>query len=343
MIISSISYSQTINAHIGDFESNTNPYDSSLTITLKIKLNEGESEILGHAHNVKLTFNSQALEYLSGTFLNFNEAQGYSPTLIFNPGQSPIILIDTELSTGTGTEIDDSYIDFLMIDFKIIDFSLTPDVCPKDNDFLFYSPGSHVAWTLGEWYCYEPNTPVELNSFKALLNSNNVVLQWSTATETNNAGFEVEKMKDENEFTKIGYVPGYRTTTEIKNYQFEDANLITGSYTYRLKQVDFNGSFTYSKLVNVDVTIPVRFELKQNYPNPFNPSTVINYQLAVNSDVTLKVYDILGKEVTTLVDEYKPAGSYKVEFISSSLSTGIYFYQLRAGSFTETKKMVLMK
>jgi len=342
MIISSISFSQTVNARLGEFETNVNYFDSTLNITLQIKLNENESSILGHAHNVKLTFNSLALEYVSGEFLNFNEAQGYVPTLIFNPGQSPTIHIDSELSYGTGTEVNDSYIDFVVILFNIIDFSQVPTVCPGDNDFLFYSPGSQVAWLIGEWLCYEGHTPVELTSFAAIVSNGLVALSWISATETNNQGFEVQRSAG-GEFETIAFIEGHGTTTESQAYAYNDRNVNAGTYTYRLKQVDFDGSFEYLKVIEVDVPVLQEFSFEQNYPNPFNPSTKISWQSPVGSHQTLKIFDILGNEIATLVNEYKPAGKYEVEFNAANLPSGVYFYQLKAGSFVETKKMVLLK
>jgi len=197
--------------------------------------------------------------------------------------------------------------------------------------------------------------PVELISFTSEVDNNNVTLFWQTATETNNSGFEIERKKSEarsqeSEWKRIEFVEGKGTTTETQVYSFIDKNLITGKYNYRLKQIDFDGTFEYSNVIEVEVTSPSTFSFEQNYPNPFNPSTKISYQLPVSSDVTLKVYDILGKEVVTLVDEYKPAGKYEVEFNALSsfrlvrnLTSGTYFYQLQAGSFIETKKMSLLK
>jgi hypothetical protein len=190
--------------------------------------------------------------------------------------------------------------------------------------------------------------PVELTSFSANVNDDNVELSWITATETNNQGFEIERsemseVKSQMEWEKIGFVDGHGTTTESQAYSFQDKNVVTGNYSYRLKQIDFDGTSEYSNVIEVEVTSPSTFSLEQNYPNPFNPSTMISYQLPISGDVTLKVYDVLGNEVETLVDEYKPAGNYKVEFNAANLPSGIYFYKLQVGSLVETKKMLLLK
>jgi hypothetical protein len=202
-------------------------------------------------------------------------------------------------------------------------------------------------------------TPAELISLNASITDNDVQLDWSTATETNNSGFEIERKKSEVRsqelgWETIGFVPGFGSTTEPKSYSFTDENVTTGSYKYRLKQIDFDGTFSYSNEIEVEVDFnPKEFVLYQNYPNPFNPRTVISYQLPVTSNVTLKVYDILGNEVATLVNEAKQPGIYEVEFNALSLSgsvsakggyaSGVYFYQLKAGSFSSIKKMILLK
>ena len=192
--------------------------------------------------------------------------------------------------------------------------------------------------------------PVELNNFSLSVNRNNVELTWDTSSETNNHGFIIERRRvnsnSDSKWMEIGFVQGKGTSTEINKYRFVDSPTLNGVYNYRLKQVDFNGSFEYSKEVEVSVMVIEDFALMQNYPNPFNPSTVIKYQVAEGSHTTLKVYDVLGREVTTLVNEEQTAGEYEVEFLISkdlSLSSGFYFYQLRAGNFIQTRKMIYLK
>ncbi|MDP1677636.1 MAG: T9SS type A sorting domain-containing protein, partial [Bacteroidota bacterium] len=144
-------------------------------------------------------------------------------------------------------------------------------------------------------------------------------------------------------WTKIGFVEGNGTTNAPKLYSFVDASA-SGKVLYRLKQIDRDGKFEYSQEVEVVISQMLqKFSLMQNYPNPFNPTTTISYQLSANSYTTLRVYDMLGKEVATLVNEAKEAGSYTMQFDGSKLSNGMYFYTLRSGNFTATKKLVLMK
>jgi hypothetical protein len=184
--------------------------------------------------------------------------------------------------------------------------------------------------------------PVELVSFSAMTDKNDVVLSWFTATETNNSGFEVQR-KTEGEYERIAFVEGNGTTTEIQNYIFRDEGLLSGTYSYRLKQMDFDGSFAYSDEVEIDIDQPSVFYLGQNYPNPFNPSTNIKYSIPAAGFVTLKVYDLLGREVSILLNEQQQAGTFDVVFDGSNLASGVYYYQLKAGELTATKKLMLTK
>ncbi|MDH3269600.1 MAG: T9SS type A sorting domain-containing protein, partial [Ignavibacteria bacterium] len=183
--------------------------------------------------------------------------------------------------------------------------------------------------------------PVELTSFSAISNGNTVTINWSTASETNNQGFEIQR-NNGGEFYAIGFVSGNGTTTEMNNYSYVDRNLIAGSYNYRIKQVDFNGRYEYSNVINVDVA-PEQFELSQNYPNPFNPSTTISFSIPQSSIVTLKVFNTLGQEVKTLINQNMESGVHSISFDASELNSGIYFYRLDAGQFSEVRKMTLIK
>ena len=186
--------------------------------------------------------------------------------------------------------------------------------------------------------------PVELSSFTASTSKGRVTLNWVTATETNNSGFEVQR-KTDNNWEKISFVDGHGTTTELQNYQFIDdiSDIQATSLNYRLKQIDFDGSYEYSDEVLVDNPAPSDYALHQNFPNPYNPATTITYSLPIKSQVDLVVYNTLGESVTQLVNEEKEAGKYSVEFNAAGLPSGIYFYRIQAGSFIETKKMILLK
>ena len=207
---------------------------------------------------------------------------------------------------------------------------------------------------------YDNVTPVELTSFTALFlqNEKAVQLNWSTATETNNSGFVVERMSIPNSksefrnsnWTEIGFVPGFGTTTEPKSYSFTDENISTGTYKYRLKQIDYDGSFTYSDKIEVVVNFtPKEFVLYQNFPNPFNPSTTIKYSLPVESLVRINIYNALGEIIEELVSKSQSSGNYEVTWNAQNYSSGIYYYSFEVNSadgsqsHREMKKIVFLK
>jgi hypothetical protein len=187
--------------------------------------------------------------------------------------------------------------------------------------------------------------PVELSSFIAIVKDNDVLLNWITSTETNNMGFDVERRntKPNSGWQKLGYISGHGTTTEKSNYSFVDKNPVDGKSYYRLKQIDFDGSSRIYNAVEVDFETVKEYSLSQNYPNPFNPNTEINFTLAKSGNITLKVYNLLGSEVATLVDGFMEAGKHLVKFNAKDFTSGVYFYTLKADNYTSTRKMMLMK
>jgi len=186
--------------------------------------------------------------------------------------------------------------------------------------------------------------PVELTSFTANVNNKgDVILKWRTATELNNQLFEIERRSEDGQYIMIGYVNGHGTTTEPQEYSYMDNTVETGTYFYRLKQIDFLGTYEYSDEIEVDVNGPLTFGLEQNYPNPFNPSTIIKYSVPETGSIKLSIYSVIGEEAAVLVDGIVQAGFYEITFDASNLPSGVYFYRLQAGSFVETKKMLLLK
>jgi hypothetical protein len=185
--------------------------------------------------------------------------------------------------------------------------------------------------------------PVELLSFIAEAENQKVVLRWTTATELNNNGFEIQRKVVESDFVTVGFVRGEGTSTNQREYSYIDKDLADGKYFYRLKQVDYNGTYEYTNTIEVDVRSLNEYALEQNYPNPFNPTTTIGYVLKDRSNAKLILLNAIGEEMAVLVNEEQDKGFHKVEFNAANLPSGVYFYQLKAGDFMSVKKMLLIK
>ena len=194
--------------------------------------------------------------------------------------------------------------------------------------------------------------PVELTSFTAALNNNAVVLNWNTATEVNNFGFEIQRssaIPHFKDWEKIGLVNGAGNSNSPKDYSFTDNNPVgSTSFSYRLKQIDIKGNFKYYDAVTVSLTSPAKAELMQNSPNPFNPSTAIKFYIPNTTNVTIKIFNIIGEEITTLINNQTIAGYHIVywdgrDSYGRNAASGVYLYRLTAGNFSETRKMNLLK
>ena len=227
---------------------------------------------------------------------------------------------------------------------------------PTVNTQITQAPGSITSFGVdenmelylvsfnGKIYRFIPTSvPVELLSFHASVVDGKVLLQWYTSTETNNAGFKIERSNNASDYEEIFFVGGNGTTTNRNVYSYLDETVHSGVYYYRLKQIDYDGSFEYLNVAALDLGMPGGFLLEQNYPNPFNPKTIINYQISKEGLVILKLYDVLGKEIKTLINDQKSSGNYSVELDASELPSGIYYYQLVAGSYSSTKKLIVLK
>jgi len=190
--------------------------------------------------------------------------------------------------------------------------------------------------------------PVELTNYSASLINRDIILNWTTATELNNKGFEIEQSFDNQNFITIGFVPGFGTTTESKAYSFKISDAATGAQYYRLKQIDFDGTYILYNSVEVDGPVIREFALYQNHPNPFNPSTTISFSIPVESNVSIKLFNILGQQVASIASSDFQAGYHKIDFNAENISSGTYIYTFEARgvdgkNFTSTKKMLLLK
>lgn len=273
--------------------------------------------------------------------------------------------------TGTtiydSTNTDNGYTAELMINLRALGFTTVPDtvrllinIFDPDNYSLGVPPwganGNYAKqWWGSEWggtyrrlALRNVPVPVEFTSFTAQYEGNTVRLQWSTATETNNRGFEIQRSVDGSEFASIGFVEGRGTTTIPQRYAFVDNNITPSKeHSYRLKQIDFDGTVSYSDVLNMGLSYPMDFELYQNYPNPFNPSTKISFSLPTDSFVELEVTNLLGQKISSLLNNKLNAGKHTVDFDASSLSAGVYIYTLKVADNSTTKviskKMTLVK
>ncbi|MGD8307367.1 MAG: metallophosphoesterase [Ignavibacteria bacterium] len=190
----------------------------------------------------------------------------------------------------------------------------------------------------------ELSLPVELASFTGTLNDDNIQLQWRTETETNNYGFYIERAINDSKWETISFIKGYGNSNSPKDYNYIDYDITrTGNYTYRLKQIDIDGTYEYSNRIHVIKRIPDNFSLSQNYPNPFNPSTRIDFSIPERNLVILRIYNTLGEIVSELVNEIKEPGSYSITFNAQNLASGIYIYQLVAGEYVSASRMLLVK
>ncbi len=197
--------------------------------------------------------------------------------------------------------------------------------------------------TNATWISSDAPLPVELTSFTGKINGSSVTLNWQTATEVNNYGFNVELRIANGEWKKIGFVQGHGNSNSPKEYLFTDSSPLAGNVQYRLKQIDINGAYGYSKVVAINVDAPNALILEQNYPNPFNPTSIIRYEIPQTGFVKISVYDGLGKEIRVLVNEEKSPGHYEIIFDAKELASGIYFYTIRTADFIQSKKMIILR
>jgi len=262
-------------------------------------------------------------------------------------------------SNQTGFNLQNNYSAVVRLNFIILDNTKSVSLVFKqatNQVGLFSYPGNNPnTFEINDQVLSSPNVinneplPVTLAGFNSSVKVNNVTLNWITSVENNNSGFGIErKLKSESNWSNVGFVKGKGTTNSQTQYSFEDTKLSAGKYNYRLKQTDNNGNYKYYNLNNiVEVNTPSKFSLSQNYPNPFNPVTKINYELPNDSKVNINVYDVLGREVMSLVNQEQKAGFYTISVNALNLSSGTYFYRMIAKADNNeniiTKKMSVIK
>lgn len=272
--------------------------------------------------------------------ITFNGTPGNISVLVDNAAET-----EAYLNANNLMGIDPMFMNPSTLDFSLA--SESPAVNAGSDQIVSFVDINYLkrpsgAVDIGAFEFVPPGLPVELTAFEAVVSDARVHLTWTTASELNNAGFAVELRTPEGDFEQVLFVEGHGTTNTAQYYETTLANLTPGAYHLRLKQVDFDGTFAYSEIIDVTVVADA-YQLSQSYPNPFNPQTRIQYALPVANHVTLEVFDLLGRRIQTLVNEVQVAGSYDVSFDAGDLSNGTYVYRLTAGPFSETKTMVLLK
>ncbi len=332
----------------GQFQ--TSQSGSTLTVVVQLQANPGDQGL--GTSTLQFTYDNTALTYVSGAYDNYNSTQttysggsaGYNSTITLPDVNKVSMNIELGFtSDGNGQALPNAFTDVATFQFTINDQSATANLSWDTID-LFNGPGQR--YTTGTFTGSNETLPVELVSFTAVLAGVDAQLSWATASETNNAGFEIERADGVGgAFETIGFVEGSGTTLEARQYHFADTALPfeAARVRYRLRQLDYDGAFEYSPVVALEAGVPERVQLHGNFPNPFNPETVIRYELPVSGLVQIHVYDALGRQIMTLVDGSLQAGRHEVRFNAHDLPSGIYFYRMQAGNFHEVRRMLLVK
>lgn len=337
-----VHYQQVGNNFVIQF-TNWQKYSATGSLTFQVVLNSG-GKIMFYYNNMNATLNSASVGIENGTgsiglqvAYNANYVKNnHAVKFAAEPDWLGVTNLSGMLFNGNTAKVQ---LTFRSEDFPGGNYSMDLKVTSSDpvHPVKVVPIKMHIDFI-----------PVELTSFTADVVGTDVRLSWSTATETNNEGFTIERRGENSAWTSIGSVRGNGTTTETMNYSFVEKNVANGKYAYRLKQRDFDGTTSFSKEIEVDVTLPKEYSLTQNYPNPFNPATTLSFSLPEKAVVSLNIYTTLGELVTSVINsEEREAGYYRINFDASKLTSGTYIYQIKANgsskSFIDSKKMILVK
>jgi len=284
-------------------------FDKKTNSKIKVKGNFTNNNSSLDVTTAEFTFNGTSDQIISSASNPSNVLSTFGTLTIDNPGTVTLLTdvgVETTFNPGTGTL--------------------------NQNGKNFYVGGVDTPF------------PVELVSFSARISDTEIILNWLTATEVNNYGFEIQRSVKTDGWEVLGFVEGHGNSNSPKEYTFLDSEINSaGTYSYRLKQIDNDGSYEFSKAIEVNFGSPNNYELSQNYPNPFNPSTTISFNLPKSGVATLKVYNLMGEEIKSLVEGYREAGIHTFNFNAEGYPSGMYLYSLSTNGYTETKKMLLMK
>ena len=339
IFIASQSYSQIVD---GQFSTNIVGSTYQVTILANMQSGTGSAGIVA----IDFTFNNLGLSFpaspLKGVdFIAQGNFLSYPTQNITRPYPNKV---SVNLASFTPAPLSATPTAIILLNFTIIDAGQLSMLTWTKTEITpsFLSP----VYTIGNWPNLLNNAlPVELSAFTGkVVDEKEVKLNWITKTEVNNYGFNVERRINEGEWNSITFIEGHGNSNSPKEYSYTDNDLSVGGskFQYRLKQVDSDGKFEYSDVVEVEV-VPTKFELSQNYPNPFNPSTTIRFSLPKETRLKINIYNMLGELVETLAEGNYEAGYHKVTFNASSLPSGAYVYRIESPDFVQVRKMVLIK
>jgi hypothetical protein len=342
----------------------------AFTIDYEIKgTNLTGSSTLGTL-NADIVYDSTKLRFINGTNWNtgLDSVNGYSVNIQSNDVEHnsnrwlriSLTAVNVSNSNPAGFNLTGSYFTVVRINFIILNADNPVSLTIKDitNQVGFFansgnSPDNSIINNLAlspPLIISGQPLPVELSSFNFDVSERNVNLKWSTDFEHNNAGFDIErKSSSKNDgWVKIGRTDGHGNTSSLSRYAYSDTKILAGKYNYRLKQIDVNGNYKYYDLNGiVEIDNPKKFDISQNYPNPFNPTTKIDYALPLDSKVNIVIYDMLGREIKSVVQEQQKAGYYTVQINATDFASGTYFYRMIANANGNnniiTKKLSVIK
>jgi hypothetical protein len=342
-------FSTTVNGRFVVVVNNGSVYSVKVQINTDTGTDDlGGATIVFNFNNTDLLFPGESQSGVDYTYHNFSGGN-YSSATVTRPLSNQIWL-NIELNVqnlGTVVVASPSWTDVVTINFTTLNPSGSAGLIWQETSPFFYIfDGDNATSWINGTFTNEDTTPlpVEITSFTALTDQNTVDLKWETKTEVNNSGFDVERRINEGNWNTIGFVEGSGNSTSPKEYSYTDKDLFAGGsrFQYRLKQIDQDGTFEYSDIVEVEV-VPTKYELSQNYPNPFNPSTTVRFSLPKETQLKINIYNMLGQLIETLAEGTYEAGYHKVTFNASNFPSGAYIYRLESDAFFQVKKMILLR
>ncbi len=351
-IASGVVHAQTYDLQFVEVQNTGTQYD------VKVQMKSNGATFKMGSGNLVFTYNTAALS--TPTLLSTANFSGtfYSPMTVTQPASGRVSMNIELLLPGFGTTVPGTYLDVATIRFNILNLASTTGLVWRTvspNATNAFQDDNSTLVPAGTLHSFDEPLPIQLSSFAAYVTGqNDVRLEWSTVSETNNFGFEVQKAQNQpHDFTTVpnSFVAGNGTTVEPHEYSFVDPATPQGTWFYRLKQIDLDGTIHYTEAIQVDVlsgveeagSIPATLALDQNYPNPFNPSTMIKFALPQQSHVTLEVFNVIGERVAMLINGVKPAGYHAVNFDAVKLASGLYIYRLSTADMTIVRKMTLVR